>query len=476
MSTQLDHEANVAGRGLTGDAAASGGAASARVLSGRSARELLASDQAHLWHPYASTTTPTPVHLVRDANQTLLDLEWLDSEGTTHRQWVVDAMASWWCMLHGYRNPVIVEALRRQAAELPHVMFGGLTHEPAIELGEVLAELAPADLNRVFLADSGSVSVEVALKMARQYDIALTRRSGTGRSPRTKIAALFGAYHGDTLGAMSVSDPVTGMHAMYAGAIPQQPFLRRPPVWDAGSDEVDAWIDEVDDQLCAARDEVCAVIVEPILQGAGGMYAWSPAALAGLRRITRNLDMLLIADEIATGFGRTGQLWGCDHARVVPDIMTVGKAMTGGSLTQAAVIATEQVAGTISEYTGALMHGPTFMGNPLACAASLASIALLRHGGWREQVNRVNRAFIEHGRGLNEMPGVTQFRVCGASASLEFDQPVSIPVATSIGLEHGVWFRPFGRLVYSLPPYVCTDDEIARICAAMAAIAEATGQ
>lgn len=436
---------------------------------------LLASDQRHLWHPYASTTTPTPVHLVRGAEGTMLDLEWPGTDGLPRRERVVDAMASWWCMVHGYRHPVIVEAVRRQAEALPHVMFGGLTHEPAIALAQVLAELAPGELNRVFLADSGSVSVEVALKMARQYDIAVARRQGGVRSPRTRIAALRGAYHGDTLGAMSVCDPVTGMHAMYAGAIPPQLFLRRPPVWDASPGEVNAWVDEITAQLREARDDVCAVIVEPILQGAGGMYAWVPTALAALRRITRELGMLLIADEIATGFGRTGELWGCDHAGVVPDIMTVGKSMTGGSLTQAAVIATEEVARTVSQYTGALMHGPTFMGNPLACAASLASIGLLLDAGWRGQVAGVSAAFTEHGRGLAQLPGVHDFRVCGASAALEFDDDVDIATATRIGLDHGVWFRPFGRLVYSLPPYVCTDDEIARICAAMAAIAAQMG-
>ncbi|MDK9295016.1 adenosylmethionine--8-amino-7-oxononanoate transaminase [Propionibacterium freudenreichii] len=470
MSADLDRPAGTSG---VGRAPAVPGPAHRPVPArSRSVGDLVHSDRQHLWHPYASTTTPATVHVVRDAEGAQLNLEWLDADGATHRGWVVDAMASWWCMLHGYRHPVIVEALERQAAELPHVMFGGLTHEPAIRLGELLAQLAPGDLNRVFLADSGSVSVEVALKMARQYDIALSRKQGGRRSPRTRIAALRGAYHGDTLGAMSVSDPDTGMHAMYAGAIPPQVFLPRPPVWDALPDEVTAWVDDATGRLRAVRDEVCAVIVEPVLQGAGGMYAWSPRALTALREVTHELGMLLIADEIATGFGRTGEMWGCDHAGVVPDIMTVGKSMTGGSLTQAAVIATEDVAHTVSEYTGALMHGPTFMGNPLACAASLASIGLLRDDGWLHGVATVHDAFVEQAARFAGAPGVRDFRVCGASATLEFFRNVDIALATRIGLEHGVWFRPFGRMVYSLPPYICSRDDIARICSAMSAIAE----
>lgn len=369
-------------------------------------------------------------------------------------------------MIHGYRHPELDAAMHAQIDTFSHVMFGGLTHAGAVELATTLARLTPGDLNRVFLADSGSVGVEVALKLARQVQLA--RR----RPERTQVAALRGGYHGDTLGAMSVCDPVTGMHAAFGGSVPEQIFLPRPPRFHADDAEVAAWLAEARQIVIGHRDRLAAIIVEPILQGAGGMWSWSPTALAGLRLVADEFDLLLIADEVATGFGRTGHLFACEWADVVPDIMVVGKSMTGGYLTQAATLASDALAEEldISEF-GALMHGPTFMANPLACAASLASIALVETGTWRSDVARIETLLSATLADLVDHPGVREVRVLGGAAAIELTTPVDVAAVGRLGVEHGVWLRPFGTLVYAMPPYVCSDADLHQIAGAMRTVA-----
>ncbi|TFJ95352.1 aspartate carbamoyltransferase catalytic subunit [Platysternon megacephalum] len=372
---------------------------------------LIALDRAHVWHPYASTTAPGPLYRVVAAQRSTLTL----TDGTTTSD-VVDAMSSWWCMIHGYKNPTLDAAAHAQIDDFAHVMFGGLTHEPAIHLAQDLIDLTPEPLNRVFLADSGSVAVEVALKLARQ--IQQTR----GFSRRTKIASLRGGYHGDTLGAMSVCDPDGGMHAAFSGAIPSQVFLPRPPSVDA--DNVDVWAAEARTIVEQHRDELAAIIVEPILQGAGGMRAYSPLALAALRTLADEFDLLLIADEIATGFGRTGKLFACEWADIVPDVLVVGKALTGGYMTQAAMITRDSFGTELGQGSfQALMHGPTFMANPLACAVSRASLALVGSYDLPALTGRIAALLTDGLAPLAGHPHVADVRIFGASAAVELRQP-----------------------------------------------------
>ena len=340
-----------------------------------------------------------------------------------HRYEVIDGMASWWCQIHGYRNPVLDEAVSRQSSQFSHVMFGGLTHQAAVDAVKALVDLAPEPLDRVFLADSGSVGVEVSLKLARQVQIARTAARG-GTLTRTRIAALRGAYHGDTLGAMSVCDPVGGMHAMFSDSIPQQLFLPRPPSFDADDDAVETWCDQANEIIDAHRDELAGIIVEPILQGAGGMWPWSPACLKHLRQRADDLDLVLIADEVATGFGRTGKLFACEWADIVPDIMVVGKSMTGGYMTQSAVLCSDELATEVSRGPGgSLMHGPTFMGNPLASAVTAASLGIVAQGGWQEDVARINEVMSRELTPLRDLDGVIDVRVFGAIAAVQVDSP-----------------------------------------------------
>ena len=347
-------------------------------------QQLLEYDRRHVWHPYAPTVGVDPMFAVTTANGVRLQLH----DGQRHHE-VIDAMASWWCQIHGYRSPALDEALNRQSSQFSHVMFGGLTHKAAVDAVMSLVNLAPGSLDRVFLADSGSVGVEVSLKLARQVQIARTAARG-GTLTRTRIAALRGAYHGDTLGAMSVCDPVGGMHAMFSDSIPQQIFLPRPPTFAANEADVEAWCSAADEILDAHRDDLAGIIVEPILQGAGGMWPWSPSCLRHLRRRADELDLVLIADEVATGFGRTGKLFACEWADIVPDIMVVGKSMTGGYLTQSAVLCSDELASEVSRGPGgSLMHGPTFMGNPLASAVTAASLAIISQGQWHDDVTRI---------------------------------------------------------------------------------------
>jgi adenosylmethionine-8-amino-7-oxononanoate aminotransferase len=377
-------------------------------------------------------------------------------------------MSSWWCAIHGYRHPALDAAVTEQLASMAHVMFGGLTHEPAVRLAERLTDITPAGLEGVFFADSGSVSVEVAIKMALQYQRAL------GRDGRTRLLSVRGGYHGDTMGAMSVCDPVGGMHSLFTGALPEQVFAPRPP--DGFEEPLDeAWASEVRTLAAEHEAELAAVIVEPCVQGAGGMRFHSPACVALLREVCDEHGLLLIADEIATGFGRSGALFACDHAGVTPDVMCVGKALTGGYMTLAATLCTAAVAQAVSAGEGGgLMHGPTFMANPLACAVALASLELLAGGGWRAQVASIEQGLQTGLAPSRELPGVRDVRVLGAIGVIELDHPVDMARVTAAAVEHGVWLRPFRDLVYAMPPYVIGAQDLAMVCEAMVAAAAAS--
>lgn len=419
--------------------------------------KLLAFDRDHVWHPYA----PLPAHAAM--------LPVVATEGTRIRladgTELLDGMASWWSAIHGHRHPAIVAAVHAQLDVLPHVMFGGLTHEPAIRLAERLVEMAPAGLDRVFFSDSGSVAVEVALKLCVQH------AGGRGHPERHRMLTVRGGYHGDTLGAMAVCDPERGMHRMYAEILPAHVFADRPPAGFAH--ELDErWAAGVTRLVEEHAAELAGVIVEPVVQGAGGMHVYSPACLRHLRALCDAHGLLLVADEIATGFGRTGVMFACEHAGVAPDVLCVGKALTGGVMTLAATLTTADVAEAVAaSEPGALMHGPTFMANPLACAAALASTALLEQGAWRDDVPRVERGLVAGLEPARALPGVADVRVLGAIGVVELHEPVDMAAAQRAALAEGVWLRPFGELVYAMPPYVCDDDEIAAIARAVVASA-----
>ena len=422
------------------------------------AERLAARDQATVWHPYAPMPLSEPSLVVVEASGTRLTL----ADGRV----VIDAMSSWWAAIHGYRHPVLDDAIGTQLGRMAHVMFGGLTHAPAIELAELLVEITPAGLDHVFFADSGSVAVEVAMKMALQTWM------GRDQPRRRRFLTVRNGYHGDTLGAMSVCDPETGMHHMFAGVLPQQLFGPAP---SPGFHEVfdDTHLDSLRILMEMHAQEIAAVIIEPIVQGAGGMRFYAPAYLRALRELCTQYDVLLIADEIATGFGRSGALFGCDHAAVQPDIMCVGKALTGGYVSMAATLCTTEVAHAVSRAeSGALMHGPTFMANPLAAAVALASVRLLMNEAWSQEITRIERALIAGLASTRTRDGVRDMRVLGAIGVIETDSPLVMRDAQRVALEHGVWLRPFGRLLYTMPPYISTDDDIAQICAAMTAVTE----
>jgi adenosylmethionine-8-amino-7-oxononanoate aminotransferase len=415
--------------------------------------DLIARDRAAVWHPYAPMPAATaPLHVVA-AHGTRLVL----ADGRE----LVDGMSSWWAAIHGYRHPVLDAAVRRQLDDVAHVMFGGLTHAPAVELAETLVDLAPAGLQHVFLCDSGSVAVEVAMKMAIQH------WQGLGHPERCRMLTVRGGYHGDTLGAMSVCDPETGMHGLFAGVLPRQLFAPVPsPRFGDPFDEAHAA--ELARLAREHRDEIAAVVLEPIVQGAGGMRFYAPEYLAAARALCDETGALLVTDEIATGFGRTGTLFAAEHAGIAPDVMCVGKAMTGGYLSMAAVLCTAAVAEGVSRAaSGALMHGPTYMGNPLAASTALASIRLLLDQPWQAEVARIERGLRAGLAPATSVDGVTDVRVLGAIGVIETDVPLPIDELTDVVVSHGVWLRPFGRLVYAMPPYVATDDDVERITAAM---------
>jgi adenosylmethionine-8-amino-7-oxononanoate aminotransferase len=383
---------------------------------------------------------------------------------------LIDGMASWWCAIHGYRHPVLDEAVRRQLGQMAHVMFGGLTHEPALRLARRLVQMAPEGLERVFLADSGSVSVEVAIKLCLQFQRSL------GRTGRTRLLTLRGGYHGDTFGAMAVCDPVQGMHSLFAGVLAEHVFAERPPDgFDAGLDE--GWASDVSQLVERHSEELAGIVVEPVVQGAGGMRFHAPACVALLRRLCDEHDLLLVLDEIATGFGRSGALFACEHANVTPDVMCVGKALTGGYLTLAATLCTSSVAEAVSTGEGGgLMHGPTFMANPLACAVALASLDLLEDGdgvGWKQRVEAIEgglRTGLERAR---YVAGVRDVRVLGAIGVVQLDRAVDVAAATAAATERGVWLRPFADLVYAMPPYIIDQEELASVTEAIVDAARA---
>ncbi len=410
----------------------------------------LAFDRDHLWHPYTSLTDPLPAYAVASAAGCRLTL----ADGRE----LVDGMASWWCAIHGYNVPELNQAATEQLGKMSHVMFGGLTHAPAIELGKRLVEITPAGLDRVFLADSGSVSVEVAMKMAVQYQHAL------GHPNRTTFLTLRGGYHGDTTGPMSVCDPVTGMHQLFAGFLPQHQFYDRPP-GGIGVPVEEAYVSGLEDFFAAHADRAAAFIIEPLVQGAGGMHFYDPAYLDVFRRLCDEYGLLLIYDEIATGFGRTGELFVGARPTAVPDILTVGKALTGGYLTLAATLCTEAVAQIIGRGSaGVMMHGPTFMGNPLACAVAVASIDLLLAGPWQARVAGISELMTLHLRAAAESPLVKEVRVLGAIGVVELHEAVDQAAIQAYFVERGVWIRPFGRLVYLMPPYVITEADLELLC------------
>lgn len=422
--------------------------------------DISAIDAAHIWHPYSTIGRPgsMPPVVAVAAKGAWLTLV-VDGQPTQ----VLDAMASWWTAVHGHGHPALDEALTRQLSVMNHVMFGGLTHEPAARLAQLLVEITPAGLDTVFFSDSGSVSVEVAAKMALQYQIA------RGRPERHRLMTWRGGYHGDTFTPMSVCDPDGGMHSLWTPVLTPQVFAPAVP-----SQYSSAYSAEFERLLVEHVGELAAVIVEPVVQGAGGMRFHDPRQVADLRAICDRHDVLLIFDEIATGFGRTGALFAADHAGVAPDIMCVGKALTGGYVTLAATLCSTEIAEVISgSAAGALMHGPTFMANPLACAVSVAAVELLLAQDWGARVAEIEtglRAGLEAAR---ELPGVADVRVLGAIGVVEMAHPVDVPVATRVALEHGVWLRPFRNLVYVMPPFVCTPAEIAQITSAMTAVARA---
>lgn len=408
-----------------------------------STNDIATIDAHHIWHPYAEPGAPTRV--VESAAGVHLTL----ADGPQ----LIDAMSSWWAAAHGHSHPRLTAAAKEQIDRMSHVMFGGLTHEPAARLTANLMELTRHDFAQVFYADSGSVSVEVAIKMALQY------QQGIGHPERTKMLTWRSGYHGDTFAAMSVCDPDGGMHSMWTGTLAQQIFAPAPPTRGASEKAREDYLRELEGCI---TDEVAALIIEPVVQGAGGMRFHDHELVRGAREICDRHGILLIADEIATGFGRTGDLFTTQAAEVVPDIMCVGKAMTGGFMTMAATLATSRVAEGM--HPRALMHGPTFMANPLACAVSAEATSMILEGRWRGQVAGIEKQLRAGLSGLEDEPGVADVRVLGAIGVVEMERDVDMAGATDAAVDQGVWLRPFGRLIYTMPPFISTVDEVAQIC------------